>query len=308
MIRLDIDLAYLTKHFEIGTQRINQYGEKSIDEIMEIEAQNGNTQASNFDTSVLNNPRELVKLLKLTSTRNRYAIISNLNTDDLQYLLQFLEMKDLLLGLMCFTKTKLLNLIYDLPKEKICSILFNAFSPEKFLKMIPEKEIDKFFDSDKLDKNQIMDYIKTLEPEKLNKMMQKFIHKMTGQNTENLQMEPEQIYKFLEKLQPDKFKEALKCFERDEKMGLVLELTKKDEKLWTEFSKNALTIPLKQLDKPDIVKNMKDLEPEDLTKMLEELPDDVLAMVVTQIDPLVFAEILVKNFQDILSEIGIGNV
>ena len=308
MIRLDIDLAYLTKNFEIGTQRINQYGEKSIDEIMEIEAQNGNTQASNFDTSVLNNPRELVKLLKLTSTRNRYAIISNLNTDDLQYLLQFLEMKDLLLGLMCFKKTKLLNLIYDLPKEKICSILFNAFSPEKFLKMIPEKEIDKFFDSDKLDKNQIMDYIKTLEPEKLNKMMQKFIHKMTGQNTENLQMEPEQIYKFLEKLQPDKFKEALKCFERDEKMGLVLELTKKDEKLWTEFSKNALTIPLKQLDKPDIVKNMKDLEPEDLTKMLEELPDDVLAMVVTQIDPLVFAEILVKNFQDILSEIGIGNV
>ena len=291
MIRLDIDLAYLTKNFEIGTQRINQYGEKSIDEIMEIEAQNGNTQASNFDTSVLNNPRELVKLLKLTSTRNRYAIISNLNTDDLQYLLQFLEMKDLLLGLMCFTKTKLLNLIYDLPKEKICSILFNAFSPEKFLKMIPEKELDKFFDSDKLDKNQIMDYIKTLEPEKLNKMMQKFIHKMTGQNTENLQMEPEQIYKFLEKLQPDKFKEALKCFERDEKMGLVLELTKKDEKLWTEFSKNALTIPLKQLDKPDIVKNMKDLEPEDLTKMLEELPDDVLAMVVTQIDPLVFAEI-----------------
>ena len=308
MIRLDIDLAYLTKNFEIGTQRINQYGEKSIDEIMEIEAQNGNTQASNFDTSVLNNPRELVKLLKLTSTRNRYAIISNLNTDDLQYLLQFLEMKDLLLGLMCFTKTKLLNLIYDLPKEKICSILFNAFSPEKFLKMIPEKEIDKFFDSDKLDKNQIMDYIKTLEPEKLNKMMQKFIHKMTGQNTENLQMEPEQIYKFLEKLQPDKFKEALKCFERDEKMGLVLELTKKDEKLWTEFSKNALTSPLKQLDKPNIFKNMKDLEPEDLTKMLEELPDDVLAMVVTQIDPLVFAEILVKNFQDILSEIGIGNV
>lgn len=308
MIRLDIDLSYLTKNFEIGTQRINQYGEKSIDEIMEIEAQNGNTQASNFDSKVLNNPRELVKLLKLTSTRNRFAIISNLNSDDLQYLLQFLEMKDLLLGMMCFTKTKLLDLIYDLPKDKICSILFNAFSPEKFLKMIPEKEINKFFDSDKLDKNQIMDYIKTLDPEKLNKMMQKFINKMTGQNTENLQMEPEQIFQFLEKLQPDKFKEALKCFERDEKMGLVLELTKKDKNLWTEFSKNALTMPLKQLDKPDIVKNMKDLEPQDLTKMLEELPDDVLAMVVTQIDPLVFAEILAKNFQNILAEIGVGNI
>ena len=35
MIRLEIDLSYLAKHFEIGTQRLNQYGSKSIDEIME---------------------------------------------------------------------------------------------------------------------------------------------------------------------------------------------------------------------------------------------------------------------------------
>ena len=41
MIRLDIDLSYLTKNFEIGTQRLNQYGAKSIDEIMEAEAAQG---------------------------------------------------------------------------------------------------------------------------------------------------------------------------------------------------------------------------------------------------------------------------
>lgn len=308
MIRLDIDLSYLTNNFEVGTQRINQYGDKSIEEIMKLEAQQGNTQASRFDTQVLNNPRELVKLLKLTSSRNRFAIISNMNTDDLQYLMQFLDMKDLLMGLMCFTKTKLLNLIYDMPKEKIAKIVFNAFSPEKFLKMIPEKEINKFFDSDKLDKKQIMDFIKQLDPEKLNKMMEKFLTKMTGKKQENLNMEPEQIFQFLDKLNPDKFKEALKCFERDDKMDLILALTKKDKKLWTEFSKNALTMPLQQLDKVDIVKNMNKLEPEDIMKMLQELPDDALAMVVTQIDPLQFADVLVKNFQDILGEISIGNI
>ena len=46
----------------------------------------------------------------------------------------------------------------------------------------------------------------------------------------------------------------------------------------------------------------------DLIKMVDDLPDDLLAVVVTQIDPLVFAELLSKNFQDILAEIGIGNI
>ena len=43
-------------------------------------------------------------------------------------------------------------------------------------------------------------------------------------------------------------------------------------------------------------------------KMVNELPDELLAVVVTQIDPMVFAELLSKNFQDVLAEIGIGNI
>ena len=62
------------------------------------------------------------------------------------------------------------------------------------------------------------------------------------------------------------------------------------------------------MDKVDIVKNMDKLEPQDLIKMVNELPDDLMAVVITQIDPMVFAELLSKNFQDILAEIGIGNV
>lgn len=308
MIRLDIDLSYLTNNFQIGTSRINQYGNKSIEEIMELEAAQGNKSAQNYELSVLRNPRELLKFFKLASARNRYAIIRNLNSQDLNYLLQFLSTEDLQMGLMYFTKTKLMNLIYKLPKNKIAAVMLKAISPEKFLKMIPEKELNKFFDSDKLDKKQIMDYIKGMEPEKLNKMMQKFMTKMTGQKQENMNLEPETIFNFLENLQPDKFKEALKCFEKDDKMGLILNLTKKDPKLFAEFSKEALMIPFKQMDKPDIVKAMDALEPEDLLKMVQQLPDDILAVVATQIDPQDFAEILCTQFQDVLSEIAIGNV
>lgn len=308
MIRLDIDLSYLTKNFEIGTQRVNQYGTKSIDEIMEAEAAQGNTKAASFDDKVLRDPKELMKLFKLQSSRNRYAILRNMNSSDLEYLVQFLEPNDLLMGLMFFTKEKILNLIYDLPKNKICSILFNAFSPEQFLKMIPEKELDKFFDSDKLDKNKILDFIKTIPEDKLNKMMEKFLYQDTGKVQEDMNWSKEHVVDFMDKLQPDKFKAALKCFEKEEKMGLILDLTKQDKTLFTEFSKNALTMPLAQLDKGEIVKNMDKLKPEDLMKMVNQLPDELLAVVITQIDPMVFAEVLCKNFQDVLSEIGVGNL
>ena len=308
MIRLDIDLSYLTKNFEIGTQRLNQYGSKSIDEIMEAEAAQGNTKAAEYQQEVTNDPKELLKLFKLSNARNRYAILSQMNSSDLEYLINFLEPSDLQMGLMFFTKEKILNLIYDLPKNKICSIVFQAFSIEQFLKIIPEKELNKFFDSDKLDKNKILDFVETLPPEKLNKMVEKYMFQEEGKLQENNNWSQEHVVKWLDQLQPEKFKKALQCFEREEKQALILNLTKEDNNLLTEFSKNALTFPLRQLDKVDIVKNMDKLEPQDLIKMVNELPDDLMAVVITQIDPMVFAELLSKNFQDILAEIGIGNV
>ena len=209
---------------------------------------------------------------------------------------------------MFFTKTKILNLIYDLPKNKICSIVFQAFSAEQFLKMIPEKELNKFFESDKLDKNKILDFVKTIPEEKLNKMVEKYMFQEEGKLQEDNNWSKEHVVKWLDQLKPEKFKKALQCFEREEKQSLILNLTKEDKNLFTEFSKNALTFPLKQLDKGDIVKCMDKLEPDDLMKMVNELPDELLAVVVTQIDPMVFAELLSKNFQDVLAEIGIGNI
>ena len=308
MIRLDIDLSYLTKNFEIGTQRLNQYGSKSIDEIMEAEAEQGNPRAEKFEQEVLNDPKQLLKLFKLSNARNRYAILSNMNTAELAYIMQFLEPGDLLLGLMFFTKEKLLSLIYDLPKNKICSIVFQAFSMEQFLKLIPEKEIDKFFESDKLDKDKVLEIVKSLPEEKLNKMIEKYMFQEEGKIQEDNNWSAEHVVNWMEKLEPDKFQKALQCFEREEKAELITELTKQDENLRMEFSKNALTFPLQQLDKQEIVKNMNKLEPDDLVKMINELPDELLSVVATQIDPEVFAQILSKNFKDILSEIGIGNI
>ena len=275
---------------------------------METEAEQGNPKAEKFEREVLNDPKQLLKLFKLANPRNRYAILSNMNSRDLEYIMQYLEPGDLLLGLMFFTKEKLLDLIYDLPKDKICSIVFQAFSMEQFLKLIPEKEIDKFFDSDKLDKDKVLEIVESLPPEKLNKMIEKYMYQEEGKIQEDNNWSAEHVVNWMNQLEPDKFKKALKCFEREEKSQLITELTKQDQNLRNEFSKNALTFPLRQLDKQDIVKNMNKLEPDDLIKMVNELPDELMSVVATQIDPEVFAQVLSKNFKDILGEIGIGNI
>lgn len=308
MIRLEIDLSYLAKHFEIGTQRLNQYGAKSIDEIMETEAAQGNPKAEKFENNVVNNPQELVKLFKLADPKNRYAILSQMNSSDLEYIAQFLEPEDLQMGLMFFTKTKIMNLIYKLPKDQICSIVFQAFSIEQFLQMIPEKEINKFFESDKLDKNKILEFVKTIDPEKLNKMVEQYMFHEEGKLQQDNNWSMEHVVKWMEQLKPEQFKKALQHFEKEEKQAMILELTTQDPKLLMEFSKNALMHPVQQLDKVDIVKCMDKIEPHHMMKMINELPDDLLAVVVTQIDPMVFAELLSKNFKDIISEIGVGNI
>ena len=70
MIYLDVDLMYLTEHFDVGTKRLQDYGQKSIDEIMDKEAEQGNVSAAKFDLEVLNDPDQLIKVFKLLSPRN----------------------------------------------------------------------------------------------------------------------------------------------------------------------------------------------------------------------------------------------
>lgn len=300
MIQLDVDLSYLAQHYEIGTQRINQYGDKSIEDIMKEEAANGNKSASYFDLNVLSNPKELVKLFKLTSARNRYKILRNMSQEDLAYLMQFLETKDLVMGLNFFTKDKLMGLIYQLPKEKITQILFNKFPPQKFLAMIPEREMNYFFESSKIDKDEVMKSLMGMPPEALEVMMEN----LTGQPAQG--MDKKTMLQTVENLPPNKFKKAMQSLDRKSKTKLILDLTEKNPDLFLEFRKEALIFPLQQLDKPELIKNMAVLEPEDLIEMMEELPEDLMAIVVTQIDPEVFADVLCNKFQDVLSEIAVA--
>ena len=48
---------------------------------------------------------------------------------------------------------------------------------------------------------------------------------------------------------------------------------------------------------------MEKLDAEFLAPMIQELPADLTQVVLTQIDPVVFSEILARDFQDILASV-----
>ncbi len=302
MIYLDVDLMYLTEHFDVGTKRLQDYGQKSIDEIMDKEAEQGNVSAAKFDLEVLNDPDQLIKVFKLLSPRNRYKILRNMSEEDLKYIMQFLDQKDLIMGLNFFSRDKLVDLIQDLPKQTLALVIFSKMPVQKFLEMLPEKELDNYFESTKVQQNQdkFVEALRYLPQASLEKLMEN----VTGEPADNANKQT--ILDTVGSLNPKKFKKAMQSLDKKSKMKVIQKATEEDPKLLLEFSKDAFMCPIKQMDKNQMIKYMDVLENEDLIKMVSELPQDLMSVVATQIDPEEFADLLCTKFQDVLKDVAIG--
>lgn len=299
MITLDVNLAYLIKNYKVNTKRINEAGLTTIDEFMEAEAAQGNKSAVSFENEVFNDPQSILELFQLTSPKNRFLILKNLNTNELQYLMQFLGDKELYNSLKFLSQEKLMKMVSKLPKEKLATIVFNSFSVKNFLKVTQEKEMNKFFESPKLEKNDILKAVEGMEPEKLQSMMEL----LTGQVCQHC--DAKEVQEKMADLDDKKFMRTLQAFNPETKAALIMNMTKEKPEYLLEFSNDALMKPLTQLQKPDFLKTLSVLDPKDHLDMLSELPDDIMPLVVTQIDPEVFAKLLATNFKDILKEISL---
>ena len=55
MIQLNVDFSLLNKYFGISPSKIQQYANKDFEEIMKLEAQQGNEQARNYQ-QILSDP------------------------------------------------------------------------------------------------------------------------------------------------------------------------------------------------------------------------------------------------------------
>ena len=330
-ININTDLYSIASRLNISTERLSSYGDKSIEDIAQAEAAQGNTQAAQILTQMISDPQELVKLFKLSNASNRYAILRNLSEKDLKDLLPMLEKEDLVAGLNFFTKDKLLQLLEGLPKDQLVKYVFQMFSPEQVMKLMPEHAIDKVLQSKDLDKGLVLKHLKKINPEILAQM----IEAATGQAAMGQQVqagaqssstgssttggggssasgnqgsglgsaEQSALIAQIAQLSPGQYKDALVSMPEENKRAFVLSMAKEDPKVYELFDASAYTKLLSKKEKPDLVKSASSIEPEQLIKMIKELPQDLLSVVVTQIDPSKFADVLVNKYQDILKEV-----
>ena len=298
MIKIDVNLQYLTDNYNIGTQQLKMYRGKSLKEIMELEAKNGNYAASNFNINMFSNPMELVRVFQLMNPENRYQIISNMCYTDKMKLMAMLEKGEMLMGLRFFQKDKLLQMLEKVDKEKLFNVVLQKFSLEDFMKMIPEEFQDKFFDQKKVTPAKIMKGVQYLEPEKMARM----IENVTGVPQQG--KDKKELMQTMTMMKPEVFKDAVKSLEQEEKAFVMYKMIQDDPKIIQELDTQAFLIPLAQLQKNDLIESMGVLEEEDLLGMLSELTDDLMAVTATQLDPEKFAQMLATDFADILGDIG----
>ena len=298
MIQLNLDLNYFTQYFEISTQRLNEYASKSIEEIMELELEQGNDYAA-LISAAMQNPQKLAKLLQLMDPKNRYLIIRNLSENDLEKLIPYLEQDDLLWGLRYFRVDKIIEMLNKLPTEELMSVVLQRFTLKDIFLLMPTEEMDKFFENEKVERKDVMKHFEALDPSELERILvEQFGSVMKEKNQE------EQL-KFMESLKDDDFIKMLQGMKKHDKIDLMVSLCKEKPKLLEEINPECLTNPMRTMEKHDILQCMDVLDPEFLIPMVEELPPDLLQVVATQIDPIVFAQVLIDEFPDVLSKIAL---
>ena len=76
---LGISKTKFAERLNITSSRMVQdYGLKTVDEIIEAEAAQGNTQAVNYAREMYNSPEKLIKIFKLTDVENKFVILHNI--------------------------------------------------------------------------------------------------------------------------------------------------------------------------------------------------------------------------------------
>ena len=296
---IDSNLEYLQSVLQISKVTFEEkYANKSIDEIVEAEAAQGNQEAIKLAQQLTTNVNLVMELFDLADTNNKYMILREMSAQQLQVFLPEMEEKDLLQGLFFFTEDKLMKMLEELPSEQLVKTVFEMFSKEEIVQLLPEEQLDKFLTSTDIDKNKILKHMQSIPPEYVAQVLEQ----ITGESHEG--MDSIDLSKKFGALNPLEFKDAITAFQPTQKQQLVLSLGKEHEEWFQLFDANAYTKVInREKQQPEVVKAMSVIEPEYIQNMISELPNDLLSIVITQIDTEKFADILMNQFPEIMAQI-----
>lgn len=296
MIQLNVDYTLLNRFFGISPAKIAQYRNKDIDEIMQIEAAQGNSKAEDYK-KILTDPDKLLEIFKLTNIENRYLILQNLSEHDLDNLLPYLKQDQLAVGLNFFTEEKLMEMASEIPLEPLIGMIFEKFDMFDILTLMDDDSMNQFLMQPDAERKYAQKYFESLDDKSLEAIMvQSFGDDFKDQKRDD-------YLQHIENLDNTKFNTFLLSMERESKINLIDGMVGQEPDLLMLFNPEDIVAPMNFLMKQDKVKLMSTLDPEFLIPMIQELPMDLTQVVVTQIDPRDFSEILARDFKDVLSSV-----
>ena len=298
-IVIDANMTMFAERLHISSSRmVQEYGLKTIDEIIEAEAAQGNTYAVTYAQEMYNSPEKLIKIFRLADIENKFVLIRSMDSRTREDILPMLEPEDLIMGLYFFNKDSLLKMLAEVDSEELVNVVLDALPFQDIIKLIPEEDLAEFFQSKDLDKYIIENEFKNMPHE----VMQKFIESLTGMAYDKVK-DPEGIIEDIISLPEDKFRDFMSQIDPDVQRQLVFQITKKDQKYLQIFDNNMYVDMLdNQLMKSEIIPSMIMLKKETLVDMINILPEDLMSVVASQIDTDTFANYLMNGHLDLLKD------
>ena len=296
-ILIDANMRVFAERMNITSSRMkNDYGQSTVDEIIEAEAKSGNTSAVEYAQEYYHSPEKLVEIFKLTDVENKYLILSNMSSIDRKQIMPMLEQEDLVMGLYFFTQEKLLQMLMETDIKELVNVVKEAFPHEKLVMMFSEEDLSKFMANKDLNRFDVMEQLKSMPPE----IIQKFVEGVTG-----MQSSPEkfnEIIMNLNSLSDDKFSKFMSMIDPDVQRQLTFQLTQKNPEYLQLFENKTYVEMLATLMKPEMVKPMIMLEKETLVDMMLELSPELMSIVGAQVNAEEFAKFLQDGRMDLLEK------
>ena len=261
-----------------------------------------NTQDANAASKVKNVPTDaatLIETLKLEMPESKLAILKLIPHSELLQFLSLLNKEQLLSGLKLFTKEKLLQFVGNLSKEQLLKMLTKMYiSTDQILEHFSIKELNHFLSSKKIDKSNMLKIFQSLSKTELAQLAESATGVPQGNKTQT------QLFKVIGDLSTAQITDGIKGLEYKKMRGIVSEMLKEDSSLYMEFTQQSLFKQTINFPKSSLVEGMGTIDTDKLIKFLDKLPDNFLALVTTQMDTEILAQILVNDYQNLLSQIS----
>lgn len=298
MVAIDTNIYHLQNILNISNVRMRDYASKTVDEILEAEAAQGNTSAINYARKLYNSTDEIIELFRLFDPENKYTLINSMTWNEKEALLPLLEPEDMVLGMQFFTKDKILTLLQDIDPEEMVKLMLNTFDLEEIMLMMPEDELQNFFANKEVKKEDVAKVMKSLPPE----LMQQLMESLTGQPS--FQVNSTDIINQITSLGDQDYEAIMASIDPNILRQIIFTMSEQDPRYLELFDNEVYTEMLKGLMKPDIIKPMIVLEKETLMEMMMEMDESYLSIVMVQVDTQMFAEYLMKDCQSLLEKIA----